>query len=73
MPSYTSSDTLTRGKYQRVLKNLDNQKNELTFEWGIGVEHWVTYPMKKKHSLKKIYNPEHLQKILHALINASHM
>ena len=37
MLSCTSSDTLTRGKYQRVPQNLDNPKNGR-------VEHWVTYP-----------------------------
>ena len=32
MPSCTSSDTLTRRKYQRVPQNLDNPKNG----WGDG-------------------------------------
>ena len=34
MLSCTSSDTLTREKYQRVPQNLDNPKNGWTLEQG---------------------------------------
>ena len=30
----TSSNTLTRGKYQRMYQTLDNPKNGKTLEWG---------------------------------------
>ena len=34
MLSCTNSDTLTRGKYQRVSQNLDDQKTGRTLERG---------------------------------------
>ena len=34
MLSCTSSNTLTRGKYQRVPQNLGNPTNGWTLEWG---------------------------------------
>ena len=42
MLSCVSSDTLTRGKYQRVPQILGNPKNCQTLNV---VEHWVTYPI----------------------------
>ena len=41
MLSCTSSNKLTKGKYQRVPQNLDNPKNDGLWNW---VKHWVTYP-----------------------------
>ena len=39
MISCTSSDTLTRGKYQRVSQNLDNSKNGQILELGWALGH----------------------------------
>ena len=41
MLSCKSSDTLTRGKYQRVSQNLDNPKNGWTLERGLALGHFL--------------------------------
>ena len=43
MPSCTSSNTLTRVKYQRVPQNLYNPKNGWTLEPGLALGH-LPYP-----------------------------
>ena len=53
MLSCTSSDTLTRGKYQRVPQNLDNPKNGRTLKWCWTLGH-LPYTMLKVFFARRI-------------------